>query len=56
MVLKGLWLYNRWNFLRGCPTLVTKCSTLKGNFKERERTKVSLLVPKIGCYGVKGEN
>ncbi len=42
-------------FLRGCPTLVIKCSTLKGNFKERERTKVSLLVPKIVCSGVTGE-
>jgi len=43
------------DFLRDCPTLVTKCSTLKGNFKERKRTKASLLVPKIGCYGVTGE-
>ena len=43
------------DFLRGCPTLVTKCSTLKGNFKERERAKASLLVPKIVRFGVTGE-
>ena len=28
---------------------------LLGNFKERERTKASLLVPKIECFGVTGE-
>ena len=42
-------------FLRDCPTLATKCSTLKGNFKERERAKALLLVPKIVCFGVTGE-
>ena len=31
------------------------CTILLGNFKERERTKASLLVPKIECFGVTGE-
>ena len=55
LIIENLTISKRVNLLKSFCKNLKNYTILLGNFKERERAKASLLVPRIGCFGVKGE-
>ena len=55
LIIENLTISKRVNLLKSFCKNLKNYTILLGNFKERERAKASLLVPRIGCFGVTGE-